>query len=124
MGGRTRGTNENSTVIRATIRANRMTAAVGDQSHCTDASHGCSFPITCKRVSRIMASTKPTKRAEKIDELLAKDDFADLWTTLWAEQLRVMGGNYAPDGTYAVAEPETGIPSEVTPSRVAIEVLV
>ncbi|MGV3607345.1 MAG: DUF1549 domain-containing protein [Planctomycetaceae bacterium] len=60
-------------------------------------------PPTVEEYQAFMASTKPTKRAEKIDELLAKDDFADLWTTLWAEQLRVMGGNYAPDATHVKA---------------------
>jgi hypothetical protein len=44
-----------------------------------------------------MADTREDKRAAKIDQLLAADAFADLWTTLWAEQLRVIGGNYAPD---------------------------
>lgn len=50
-----------------------------------------------------MADTKATKREQKIDDLLADDAFADLWTTIWAEQLRVMGGNYAPVGTHIKA---------------------
>jgi hypothetical protein len=43
------------------------------------------------------------KREQKIDSLLADDAFADLWTALWAEQLRIMGGNYAPVGTHIKA---------------------
>ncbi len=50
-----------------------------------------------------MADTSKDKRAAKIDSLLADDAFADLWTSLWAEQLRVMGGNYAPVGTHIKA---------------------
>ncbi len=45
----------------------------------------------------------PNKRSARIDELLADDAFADLWTAMWAEQLRVMGGNYAPVGTHIKA---------------------
>lgn len=54
-------------------------------------------PPTPSEYRAFMADTRPDKRARKIDELLADDAFADLWTALWAEQLRVMGGNYAPD---------------------------
>ncbi|MCM2369977.1 DUF1549 domain-containing protein [Aporhodopirellula aestuarii] len=42
-------------------------------------------------------------RAAKIDELLANDEFADLWTALWGEQLRIIGGNYAPAATHVKA---------------------
>ncbi|MFT5130422.1 MAG: hypothetical protein ACI8W8_004053, partial [Rhodothermales bacterium] len=41
--------------------------------------------------------------ARKIDALLGDDAFADLWTAIWAEQLRVMGGNYAPVATHVKA---------------------
>ena len=50
-----------------------------------------------------MAESHVEKRARKIDDLLKDDAFADLWTTIWAEQLRVMGGNYAPVGTHIKA---------------------
>ncbi len=50
-----------------------------------------------------MADSRPDKRALRIDALLADDAFADLWTAIWAEQLRVIGGNYAPDATHVKA---------------------
>ncbi|MEZ6121729.1 MAG: DUF1549 and DUF1553 domain-containing protein [Planctomycetaceae bacterium] len=50
-----------------------------------------------------LADTATDKRSRKIEQLLNDDAFADLWTTLWAEQLRVMGGNYAPVGTHIKA---------------------
>ena len=54
-------------------------------------------PPTPEEYRSFMADTRKEKRAAKIDELLAADSFADLWTTLWAEQLRLIGANYAPD---------------------------
>ncbi|MCA8989546.1 MAG: DUF1549 domain-containing protein, partial [Planctomycetaceae bacterium] len=47
--------------------------------------------------------SNPDKRSKKIDELLADDAFADLWTAMWGEQLRIIGGNYAPVGTHIKA---------------------
>lgn len=47
--------------------------------------------------------TRNNKRAIKIDKLLVDDAFADYWTSLWAEQLRIIGGNYAPVGTHVKA---------------------
>lgn len=46
-----------------------------------------------------MADARPDRRAVKIDQLLADDAFADYWTALWGEQLRIIGGNYAPLAT-------------------------
>ncbi|MDB5387867.1 MAG: hypothetical protein JWM11_3513 [Planctomycetaceae bacterium] len=63
-------------------------------------------PPTVEEYQAFMAapnSDKQSKRAAKIDELLATDAFADVWTAIWAEQLRVMGGNYAPDATHLKA---------------------
>lgn len=60
-------------------------------------------PPTPVEYRSFMADRRPDKRRHKIDELLAHDDFADLWTALWSEQLRVMGGNYAPDATHVKA---------------------
>lgn len=60
-------------------------------------------PPTPEEYRAFMADTSKDKRAAKIDALLADDAFADLWTSLWAEQLRVMGGNYAPVGTHIKA---------------------
>jgi hypothetical protein len=64
-------------------------------------------PPTVEEFQAFMVDSKPSdsqkKRAAKIDELLATDAFADVWTAIWAEQLRVMGGNYAPDATHLKA---------------------
>ena len=38
-----------------------------------------------------MTSTDPDKRARKIDELIAREDFAELWTAKWGEWLRIKG---------------------------------
>jgi hypothetical protein len=58
---------------------------------------------TIEEFRSFMEDSRPDKRARRIDELLADDAFADLWTAMWAEQLRVMGGNYAPVGTHIKA---------------------
>lgn len=58
---------------------------------------------TVEEYAAFQSDARPDKRAAKIDQLLAGDAFADLWTALWAEQLRVMGGNYAPVGTHIKA---------------------
>jgi len=58
---------------------------------------------TADEYRQFIRDDRPDKRSQKIDELLHDDTFADLWTTLWAEQLRVMGGNYAPVGTHIKA---------------------
>jgi Protein of unknown function (DUF1553)/Protein of unknown function (DUF1549) len=50
-----------------------------------------------------MSNQAPNKRSHTIDLLIQNDAFADLWTAIWAEQLRVMGGNYAPVGTHIKA---------------------
>ncbi|HEY3963379.1 MAG TPA: DUF1549 and DUF1553 domain-containing protein [Planctomycetaceae bacterium] len=60
-------------------------------------------PPTVDEYQAFVTESRPNKRAVKIDELLAADAFADLWTAIWAEQLRVMGGNYAPVATHVKA---------------------
>ena len=60
-------------------------------------------PPSVEEYHAFMSDPRPDKRAAKVDTLLATDAFADLWTALWAEQLRVMGGNYAPDATHIKA---------------------
>ncbi|WP_144058831.1 DUF1549 domain-containing protein [Rhodopirellula sp. SWK7] len=75
----------------------------------------CDDETFLRRVTLDLAGRTPTveeyeafvngdrDRAAKIDELLANDEFADLWTALWAEQLRIVGGNYAPAATHVKA---------------------
>ena len=60
-------------------------------------------PPTPDEYRAFLLDKRPGKRAAKIDELLQGDAFADLWTAIWAEQLRVMGGNYAPVATHVKA---------------------
>lgn len=57
------------------------------------------YPPTPDEYRAFMADTRPDKRTHKIDSLLASDMFADVWTALWAESLRIKGGDYAPDAT-------------------------
>ncbi len=60
-------------------------------------------PPTVAEYTAFMADRAPDKRNRKIDELLATDAFADYQAALWAEQLRVMGGNYSPTATVVKA---------------------
>jgi|UniRef100_UPI0037837959 hypothetical protein len=60
-------------------------------------------PPTPEEYRSFMADTSKDKRTAKIDALLADNAFADLWTSLWGEQLRIMGGGYAPDATHIKA---------------------
>lgn len=64
-------------------------------------------PPTVEEYRAFMTTSSTTggsgKRAKKIDALLKDDAFADLWTALWAEQLRIVGGNYAPVATHVKA---------------------
>ena len=60
-------------------------------------------PPTPKEYHSFMSGKHPRKRSRKIDQLLGDDAFADYWTTLWSEQLRIIGGNYAPVGTHVKA---------------------
>lgn len=58
---------------------------------------------TVEEYKAFMADGSPTRRAQLIDKLLQEDAFADLWAAIWAEQLRIVGGNYAPYGTHVKA---------------------
>jgi hypothetical protein len=60
-------------------------------------------PPSTDEYQSFMADTDSDKRKKKIDELLKGDAFADLWTAIWSEQLRIIGGNYAPVGTHVKA---------------------
>jgi hypothetical protein len=73
----------------------------------------CDDETFLRRVYLDLAGTPPTvdqyyefindknadKRAALIDSLIASDEFTDVWTALWAEWVRLMGGGYAPTGT-------------------------
>jgi Protein of unknown function (DUF1549)/Protein of unknown function (DUF1553) len=52
-------------------------------------------PPTVAEYHAFMADAAPDKRSKKIDHLLAQDAFADLWTTIWSEQLRIAAGPHA-----------------------------
>jgi len=56
-------------------------------------------PPTVEEYRAFMADGSADKRGRKIDELLASDGFVELWTTIWSEQLRIIGGSYAPTAT-------------------------
>lgn len=60
-------------------------------------------PPTPEEYDSFLADMREDKRAKKIDALLDDDDFADFWTAIWGEQLRIIGGNYAPVGTHIKA---------------------
>ena len=56
-------------------------------------------PPTVEEFKVFTSDSRPDKRAMKVDSLLKDEAFASLWAAIWAEQLRVMGGNYAPVST-------------------------
>jgi len=60
-------------------------------------------PPTPEEYDVFMADEFADKRRRKIDQLLQNDRFSDLWTAIWSEQLRIIGGNYAPVGTHLKA---------------------
>ena len=41
----------------------------------------------------------PAKRAKLVDQLLARDEFSDLWATEWAETLKIRSDNNSSSGT-------------------------
>ena len=73
----------------------------------------CDDETFLRRVSLDLAGTTPTvaqyrdflndsnpkKREALVDRLLAGEEFTQVWTALWAEWVRIMGGGYAPTGT-------------------------
>ena len=44
---------------------------------------------TADEFGRFMASTSPNKRAELVDELLGRKEFAEIWVNKWAELLQI-----------------------------------
>jgi len=60
-------------------------------------------PPTVAEYKAFMADGAADKRARKVDELLATDAFTDFQAALWAERLRVSGGNQTALGTHLAA---------------------
>lgn len=60
-------------------------------------------PPSTDEYQSFMADSNSGKREKKIEELSNDDAFADFWTAIWSEQLRIIGGNYAPVGTHVKA---------------------
>jgi hypothetical protein len=56
-------------------------------------------PPTESEYHQYMDDPAPDKRSKAVDRLLAMDDFSDYQAALWAEQLRVIGGNYSTGAT-------------------------
>ncbi|MAR10279.1 MAG: cell surface protein [Blastopirellula sp.] len=56
-------------------------------------------PPSVEQYHRFLNDARPNKRALLIDALLDHEDFTDLWTGLWAESVRLMGGGYTPVAT-------------------------
>ncbi len=46
------------------------------------------LPPTPREVRAFLADSRPDKRAKKIDELIERPEFADLWTVYWLDLLR------------------------------------
>ncbi len=51
---------------------------------------------TVDEYQRFMSDTAPDKRAKLIDQLLQRDEFAELWTSKWGEMVKVRGEAYTP----------------------------
>jgi hypothetical protein len=51
------------------------------------------LPPTAEEYKSFFADRAPNKRAKLIDTLLARDEYADLWATRWAEWLKVRSEN-------------------------------
>ena len=56
-------------------------------------------PPTVEQYRSFMNDANPKKREVLVDQLIASDEFSQVWTALWAESIRLMGGGYAPTGT-------------------------
>jgi hypothetical protein len=57
------------------------------------------LPPTTEEYKRFMSDHSRDKRARLVDELLARDEYADLWATKWAEWLKVRSDNNSAFGT-------------------------
>jgi hypothetical protein len=57
------------------------------------------LPPTPQEHQRFLASRDRDKRSRLVDELLAREEFADLWAARWAETLKVRSDNNSGFGT-------------------------
>ena len=57
------------------------------------------LPPTLEEYRRFMASTTKDKRAKLIDELMERDEFADVWAAKWSEMVKVLGDTNSGSGT-------------------------
>jgi hypothetical protein len=57
------------------------------------------LPPTPEEYDRFVKDRSSEKRAKLIDSLMARDEFADLWATRWAEALKVKSDNNSSFGT-------------------------
>ena len=56
-------------------------------------------PPTLDEYQKFMADKSRTKRADLVDKLLQRDEFADLWAAKWAETLKIASDNNSAFGT-------------------------
>lgn len=56
-------------------------------------------PPSVDQFRAFLNDDRDDKRSLLIDELLQHEDFTDLWTGIWAESVRLMGGGYTPVAT-------------------------
>jgi len=54
------------------------------------------LPPTVEEYRRFLASPAADRRDRLVDELIARDEFADLWAARWGEALKVLGDSYTP----------------------------
>jgi hypothetical protein len=57
------------------------------------------LPPTVKEYERFMAGKDREKRARLVNELMEREEFADLWATKWAEMLKITSQENATFGT-------------------------
>ena len=54
------------------------------------------LPPTVEEYRRFLADPRPDRRSRLVDELLKRDEFADLWAAKWGEALKILGVGYTP----------------------------
>ncbi len=54
------------------------------------------LPPTLDESRRFLESTSADKRDRLVDELIARDEFADVWAARWGEAVKILGIGYTP----------------------------